>query len=136
MTRMRPDRVRGPLHDEFWDWCDRGELRLPRCDACSHLQWPPATACDKCEGSSFTFAKMSGHGRIASWATFVHDYYKGSLDIPYDTILVALDEGPLFMSNPSGFGGDDIAIDQPVRLVFEDAEDSGGAYKLPLFARV
>ena len=51
---------------------------------------------------------MSGRGTIASWCTFERDYYYGLLPIPWDTILVELEEGPLFISNPQGFTWRDI----------------------------
>lgn len=136
MTRLRPDRMFGAGHDEFWSWCDKGELRLPRCSGCSHLQWPIAPTCEQCGESDFAFERMTGRGEIASWCTFVHDYYKGAFDIPYDTIVVALEEGPLFISNPSGFAGDEIKLGQRVTVEFAAASDSAGAYNLPVFRKV
>ena len=76
---------------------------------------------------------MSGRGKILSWCTFERDYYRGILPIPWDTILVELEEGPLFVSNPKGFSWQDIQIGAPVQLAFIDCEDSAGAYKLPVF---
>lgn len=70
-----------------------------------------------------------------SWCSFEHDYYRGVLPIPYDTILVELAEGPLFISNPSGFGRAEIAFEMPVALTFLDCEDSAGSFKLPVFAK-
>ena len=74
-------------------------------------------------------------GKVVSWCTFEHDYYRGTLPIPYDTILVELAEGPLFVSNPADFGWQDIVADLPVKLAFIDCEDSGGPFRLPVFAR-
>lgn len=135
MAMTRPDRVRGAGHDDFWEGCARDLLCLPRCRHCGHLQWPVAEICEQCDAADFAFEAVSGRGRIVSWATFVHDYYKGAFGLPYDTILVALEEGPLFLSNPSGFGGSEIMLDQAVVVTFVDAEDGGGQYRLPLFAR-
>ena len=50
--------------------------------------------------SNLVWAPMSGRGRIVSWCTFERDYYAGILPIPWETILVELEEGPLFISNP------------------------------------
>ena len=68
-----------------------------------------------------------------SWCTFEGDYYNGVLPIPYDTILVELEEGPLFISNPRGFTWWDIKLNMPVKIAFIDCEDSAGAFRLPIF---
>ena len=57
------------------------------------------------------------------------------LPIPYDTILVGLAEGPLFISNPAGFGRKDFTFEVPLSLTFVDCEDSAGNFRLPAFAR-
>ena len=105
MAERRPNRTLGPGHDDFWAWCEAGELRLQRCGRCAQLTWPVAEACEHCDSTALSWEKMSGRGRIVSWATFVQDYYAGLLTTPYDTILVELEEGVLFTSNPLGFTG-------------------------------
>ena len=135
MAQRRPDRTRGPEHDAFWAWCEKGELRLQACAACARISWPPVRACEYCGGAELTWERMSGRGKVASWCTFERDYYSGVLPIPWDTILVELEEGVLFVSNPSGFTWTDIAPDMPVRLDFIECEDSSGAFSLPVFER-
>jgi uncharacterized protein len=134
MAERRPDRVTGEPHDRFWQYTADGELRLQRCQACSHVSWPPVEACEICGDTRLQWAPMSGRGRVVSWCGFVQSYYK-ELSPPYDCILVQLDEGPLFISNPHGFGYDDIGADMPVQVAFVDAEDGAGAYRLPVFER-
>jgi len=75
----------------------------------------------------------TGRGQLASWCTFEYDYYKGALPIPYDTILVELAEGPMFVSNPKGFTHRDLKIGMPLKLAFLDCEDAGGPFRLPVF---
>ena len=135
MADKRPDRTLGPNHDTFWEWCGKGELRLQRCEACRHLSWPVVQKCESCGEKTFAWERMSGRGKVISWSTFQQDYYQGIIPVPYDTILVELEEGPLFLSNPYGFGWQDLAADMPVKLAFVEAEDSAGAFKLPVFAR-
>ena len=67
---------------------------------------------------------------------FRHDYYNGLLPIPWETILVELEEGPLFISNPKGFTWQDIDVNMPVKLAFMACEDSAGPFSLPIFERV
>lgn len=135
MAQTRPDRTLGPGHDEFWAWCGKDELRLQRCDQCGFMPWPVTQACERCGNERFSWEKLSGRGTILSWCTFDHDYYRGVFPIPHDTILVQLEEGPLFVSNPDGFTREDIAIGMPVVVRFIDAEDSAGPFRLPLFAK-
>lgn len=135
MAQRRPDRVRGPGHDEFWAWCDKGELRLQRCASCGRVPWPIARKCEYCGGEDLAWEKMSGRAKIVSGCTFEYDYYRGTLPIPYETILVELEEGALFISNPVDLTWRDIEIDMPVKLTFLDCEDSAGAFKLPVFER-
>ena len=135
MTEKRPDRATGQAHDTFWSFCARDELRLQRCEACSKVSWPPVQACEYCGSAELKWDRMSGDGKIVSWCTFERDYYKGAFPIPWDTILVELDEGPLFISNPSGFTWRDITQNMRVTLSFIACEDSAGAFQLPVFRR-
>ena len=128
-----PDRTLGSGHDTFWDWCGKRELRLQHCTGCGAIAWPVVKACEQCGGDSFDWPAMSGRGKVISWCTFERDYYYGMLPIPWDTILVELEEGPLFISNPQGFGWRDITPDMPVKLAFRECEDKAGVYQLPVF---
>ncbi len=136
MVEKRPDRTLGPRHDEFWEHCAQGELRVQRCASCGERAWPVVKACEHCGGTDLPFDGLSGLGKVISWATFERDYYQGALPIPWDTILVELEEGPLFISNPKGFSWPDITPDMPVRVAFIDAEDKAGAFQLPVFEKV
>lgn len=135
MAERRPDRTLGRNHDTFWEWCGKGELRLQRCTACGHLAWPVVQACETCGTRDFAWDRMSGRGSVVGWSTFERDYYHGVLPVPYDTILVALEEGPLFIANPQGFGWRDLTPGMAVKVAFLAAEDSAGAFQLPVFER-
>ena len=76
---------------------------------------------------------MSGRGKVISWCSFERDYYAGALALPWDTILIELTEGPLFISNPKDFSCQDIEPGMAVKLAFIDCEDQAGSFKLPVF---
>lgn len=136
MAERRPNRVRGPEHDEFWSYCAGDELRLQRCQHCRHVQWPPvAQACELCAKTELAWETMSGQGKLVSWCTFYQPYYPET-ELPYDTIVVELDEGPLFISNPAGFTNDEAELDMAVSVAFIDCEDDAGPFRLPVFSRV
>jgi uncharacterized OB-fold protein len=135
-VRKRPDRTLGPGHDEFWQQRLEGRLCLQRCDVCNELAWPVVKACEHCDSTDLPFKPLSGRGKVISWATFERDYYLAALPIPWDTILVELEEGPLFISNPHGFSWPDISANMPVRVAFIDVEDSAGPFRLPVFEKL
>lgn len=135
MAEQRPPRTLGPGHDQFWEWCGKGELRLQKCGSCGGLTWPVRQSCEMCGGAELAWEKMSGRGKVVSWCSFHQDYYGGMLPVPYDCILVELEEGVLFLSNPDGFGCADVALGMDVAVRFIDCEDAGGAFRLPVFGR-
>jgi uncharacterized OB-fold protein len=135
MAEKRPNRVHGPSHDEFWARCASGELWMQRCAACQLVQWPPVESeCEKCASTDVAWEQLSGRGDIVSWCTFERSYYP-ELPVPWDTIVVELEEGPLFISNPAGFSGADVTMGMGVQVAFVDCEDGAGAFRLPVFER-
>lgn len=135
MAEKRPNRVSGPVHDEFWAWCAKGELHLQRCAACGKLTCPPSPACSHCGSAELTWERMSGRGRLVSWCSFERDYYRGQFPLPWLTILVELEEGPLFLSNPLGLEEQDLRLSMPLTLDFLDCEDAAGLFRLPVFRK-
>jgi uncharacterized OB-fold protein len=134
MPETRPNRSLRAVDRAFWDWCGKGELRLQRC-TCGELAWPPVEACEACGGTALEWTPMSGEGRLVSWCSFERDYYAGRFPLPWDTIVVELAEGPLFLSNPLGFSVAEAQAGMPLRLAFIDCADDAGAFRLPVFER-
>ena len=135
MSEKRADRTRGSGHDTFWAYCAAGELRIQKCTDCGGMTWPVAPTCEHCDSAALTWERMSGNGKVLSWCQFHQDYYRGAPPVPYDCILVDLAERVPFISNPKGFGYDDIEPGMAVQLAFIDCEDSAGPFKLPVFER-
>jgi uncharacterized OB-fold protein len=130
----RPNRTLGGVHDEFWAYCAQHQLRVQECASCGTLAWPPVEVCEGCEGTGLQWKQLSGRGRLVSWCTFHQPYYP-NLPLPWDTILVELDEGPFFISNPHGFDNASAASGMPVQVAFLDCEDEAGPFQLPVFER-
>lgn len=135
MTQKRPPRVTGPGHDTFWEGCAKGELRIQKCNVCGHRPWPVVAKCEQCGSDKLEFQPVSGKGSLASWCTFERPYYGDMMPVPYDTIIVELEEGPWFISNPSGFANNEATLGMPVKVAFIDCEDQHGQYALPVFER-
>lgn len=132
MAERRPNRTLGPNHDTFWSYSNRGEFRLQKCDTCGKVQWPPTPMCNECLSDQFTWTEMSGRGTINTYCTFERPYYP-ECPPPWQAILVELEEGPLFMSNPSGFSVEGRTRGTPVKVTFLDCEDDAGEFKLHVF---
>ena len=117
-----PDTDWEPLR-EFWAAAARHELVIPRCDSCGAYCWYPRDKCRACKGESFTWAPMSGRGRLFSWTVVRHAFLKQfAEDVPFATGLVALDEDPAvrLVTRLVDCDVDDLAFDQPVDVVFRD----------------
>ena len=78
--------------------------------------------------------RVSGRGRVVSWCTFGKRYYD-ELPVPWDAILVELEEGPLFVSNPDVSVVTRSRMEMPVAVDFVEAEDEAGVFRLPVFRK-
>lgn len=138
MTAMlsghRPNRVLGGPHDTFWKHCSDDELRMQYCPACNAWTWPPRPDCELCGASALQWLPMTGQGRIVGWCTFEQRYYP-DLPVPWDTILVELEEGPLLISNPLDLEPLEHLWQLPVKVAFIDCDDQAGPFRLPVFTR-
>lgn len=120
LTRPRP--LQGPDDDVFWAHVARRALRLQRCPACDLVRYPPAPCCPECLGTEARWERVCGTGRLVSWARFRRGYFP-ELPPPYVVVVVELAEGPLMVGNLDDLDGtaaDRLAVDAPLRLVYED----------------
>jgi hypothetical protein len=113
---------------EFWAGAARGELVIPRCDGCTKLVWYPEKACRACRGESFTWAPMSGRGRLFAWTVVRHAFLPQFREkLPYVAGLVALEEDPAvrIVSNIVDCKPEELVADMPLRVVFRPLEFAG-----------
>jgi uncharacterized OB-fold protein len=116
MAETRPNRTLGPGDGDFWAGCAAEELRIQLCTACEKHGWPVVAACEHCGSPKLAWQTMSGIGNVVGWRSFVQDYHRGLMLVPYNTIMVELDEGPIFMSNPADFVYADMSYIMPVEI--------------------
>lgn len=108
------------LDAPFWQAAKADELRLQKCVDCGKIWYPPSFGCPQCLSNNYEWAKMSGKGKIWSWVVFHQLYFQSySEDIPYNVIVVQLEEGPLMTSNMVAVKNEDIKCDMPVEVVFD-----------------
>lgn len=112
----------------FWEGCREGVLKLQQCQACSRFIFYPAYMCPHCGGSELEWKQASGRGEVYSCT--VTERQAGTDDEPVVVALIALDEGPIMMSNVKAADPYAVAIGDRVRVDFEVASED---VTLPVF---
>jgi uncharacterized OB-fold protein len=120
----QPDALTHP----FWEACRRRVLEVSCCGDCGHLFLPPGPRCPRCWSAELAPRSVSGKGRVYSFAVYRRSYHP-ALRAPYVVALVELDEGPRLISNLVGCAPEEVRIDMPVRVRFEEIGD----FTLPRF---
>jgi len=120
-TYPKPVPARSPLNAPYWDGLKRHELQLQRCQECGKIWYPPAPFCPECWSRQVTWQTLSGRGKVTAWVVFHQAYFASfTADVPYNVAEVELDEGPRLLTNLVAVDNDDITMDMPVEIVFED----------------
>ncbi len=103
----------------FWEGTAAGELRVQRCSN-DHLRYPPAPWCPECLDEASEWVALSGRGSILSKLVFHQAYHPAWKDrLPYNVVLVQLEEGPRMISNVAPLSAQDFAVGDAVEVVFE-----------------
>src|SRR3979409_1728724 len=82
-----------PETQHFWDGTRAGELRLQRCDACSHLYFTPRPFRPSRGSRKGSVFKASGKGNLYSYVINPRPAAPGFTP-PYAIAVVELAEGP------------------------------------------
>ena len=84
---------------------------------------PPRPVCHKCQTFNTEFVPVSGKGTIYSYVVYHRSTYP-SFKVPYEVVLVELEEGVRIVSNMKDCEPHEIYIGMPVEAVvdqvFED----------------
>ena len=132
MTTPRPIRSMDPYAEQFWTYTQKKEFRLQKCSECGKFHWPPGPTCDQCLSDEFEWTPMAGRGKVLSWTTFHRSYFP-EYPAPHTTIVLELDEGPLFAAYPVEIGPEDLREGMELSLRWTDGQDEYGEYNLPVF---
>jgi uncharacterized OB-fold protein len=108
----------------FWDGCAAGELRVQRCTSCSHLRYPIQPLCPKCLSDSAEWTALSGRGEVFAKVIYQRAFNPAfAADVPYNLVLVQLEEGPRMYSNIVGAALTDIHVGAPIEACFDEVAD-------------
>lgn len=118
----------------FWAAAREHRLVLPRCRRCGHTWFPPYSRCDRCLSNDREWIEASGRGEVFGYTIFERSYLRAFNDVlPYNVVLVQLEEGPLLYSNLVDVDNDEIRAGLAVRVVFDNVTDD---VTLPKFTPV
>lgn len=104
--------------EPFWASLAEGVLRLPNCDGCGTVAYPPeGDTCPRC-GQTAAWRDMAGTARLWSWTTFHREYFAGyPLAPPYTVLMVELTEGLRMLATlPVGVDPAQLRCDQPMQF--------------------
>ena len=115
-----------PETQEFWDAAHAGELRLQRCDACSHVIFPPRPFCPECASRNVSSFKASGKAKLHSYVINMRPAPGFEEEAPYAIAVVMLDEGVKMMTNivDCEQTPEALQLDMPLEVVFEPVSDT------------
>ncbi|HEY7775557.1 MAG TPA: Zn-ribbon domain-containing OB-fold protein [Kineobactrum sp.] len=116
MKRIQP--LPGPLSDEYFAGCNRGELLLQACAGCGALQFYPRSICTSCNSSELQWVPASGRGHVASF-TVVRRAISAAYEAPYVVALIRLEEGPQLMSHIVECAPERIGVGAAVTVAFQ-----------------
>lgn len=131
MTRVLPQPTK--VSKPFWDACRRGEFIIQKCGNCGSHLFYPVRMCPDCSSLDLGWVPASGKGTIYSLSTLVQATDGDKDGPPTILALVALDEGPVMMSNIVGKDAGDARIGDSVAVEFASVSDE---ISLPMFHRV
>jgi uncharacterized OB-fold protein len=116
---LAPDDLDRP----FWEACRRHELLLQRSRATGRYYWP--AVCDPETGrEGMEWVRASGRGVVHTFS-IIHEAFRRELAerVPYNVVVVELEEGPFVHSNVVECPNEAIHIGMPVEVVFDDVTD-------------
>ncbi len=136
-TTEVPFRIMPALTDRnkhFWQGGRDGELRFQRCTACATWRHVPREMCANCGSWQWEWAKSSGCGKVFTWTVAARPLHPAfQQDAPYAPVVVEMDEGVRLLSCVVDCPPDELKMDMPVEVVFDEVTPE---ITLPKFRRV
>ncbi|MBS2545998.1 OB-fold domain-containing protein [Catenulispora sp. NL8] len=122
MTRPQP--VIGRDNAYYWEGVAKGAVLIQKCTACGSLRHPPSPMCPECQSLDWTTVKATGHATLHSY-TICHHPLPPWEEGPYAVVLIDLeiedsDRRPRIVCGAKGIANEDLRIEMPLSLVFED----------------
>jgi uncharacterized protein len=123
-----PEKWNGPVPvaddwtGPYWEALRRHELSIQRCVACRRWQHPPVLVCAACGSDQLEFEPVGGRGSLYS-VTVCFREFGLQFGVPWIAAYVQLEEGPRLATNVVNSTPGEVAIGQPVSVVYQDYDD-------------
>ncbi len=112
------------VHQEtkpFWDGTKKHELLIQRCVDCGTFQFYPRSKCIHCMSDNTEWVRASGKAKVYSFTIAYRPARPAFVnDVPYNIAIIELEEGVRMTSNIVECKNEDIKVDMPVEVMFED----------------
>ncbi|HTR70665.1 MAG TPA: OB-fold domain-containing protein [Mycobacteriales bacterium] len=127
-------------NEALWDGYRKHELRIPQCNRCTTMVFPPSPRCARCGAFDMGYAVASGRGTLYSFVSVHHPKAPG-FDYPVPVGLVELDEGVRMVADLVGVTSAQLSVGMPLEVDWLDshpalvdgATDSRGPITLARF---
>ena len=118
---------------DFYDWCKKHELRFQKCTSCGTWRHVPRELCAECGSWDWEWTQSSGRGTVFTWTVAERPLHPAfASEAPYASVVVAMDEGVRILTDMVDCPPDQIEMDMPVEVVFDDVTPE---ITLPRFRR-
>jgi uncharacterized OB-fold protein len=108
----------------FWEFCKKHELRMQKCRQCGYTRYPVSIVCPKCSSMEAEWTPLSGRGSVYTFTVYRVAYHPAFKDdIPYVVAIIQLAEGPRMESNIIGCKVEDVKVEMPVIVSFDDVTE-------------
>ncbi len=119
--------------EDFYGWCKKHELRFQQCTGCGAWRHVPRELCAECGSWDWEWMRSSGRGTVFTWTVAERPLHPAFADAaPYTPIVIAMEEGVRIVSEMVDCPHDQLVIDMPVEVVFDDVTPE---ITLPKFRR-
>ncbi|MDF1819521.1 MAG: OB-fold domain-containing protein [Immundisolibacteraceae bacterium] len=109
----------------YWQAAREHRLEVQRCDDCNEWIFYPRQVCSECLSSALSWRQVSGLGTVYSYTVMHVPPHPGLADdLPLIVAVVKLDEGPQLTTNIVGCEPENMVVDMPVTVYFDDIDES------------
>lgn len=117
---------------EYWNLLQKTkQLHVQKCKNCGTYSHPPRPVCHHCRKFELEWVQMTGKGTVYSYVIYHRSVHPG-FEVPYEVVLVELEEGVRIVSNMVDCEPEDIYIGMPVEVVVDQVFED---IALPKFKR-
>ena len=105
---------------DFYDWCQKHELRFQQCTGCGTWRHVPRELCAECGSWDWEWMRSSGRGTVFTWTVAERPLHPAfAAEAPYTPVVIAMEEGVRILSEMVDCPHDLLVIDMPVEVVFD-----------------